>query len=88
MEYSYLTGLLTNIDLTVAQWSFALLASTVIEFLLVYLMHFSNARKNPIRVASVFLFMLIALGIIGLIIFAILYLIIYAIYSDFSKDYE
>lgn len=88
MSYSYLFGLLVNLDLGLLQWAFFLLFIALLLPALIYSLHFAGRSFSIIVHTMPFVLTLFATGIAGLIGFSILYLVSFAFLADFKKDYD
>ena len=88
MSYSYLFGLLVNLELSVLQWIFFLTLIILLLPALIYSLHFAGRRFSIVVHTVPFVLALFATGIAGLVGFSILYLIFYALFADFRTDYD
>ena len=82
-------GVLSELDLTISSWIFLL-------FFLILILSFGfflilNIKNNKDKNYASFFSILISLflfGIVGFLVISTLFFIIYALKSDFKKDYE
>ena len=89
MAFSYWFGVLTNISIGIQGWVFLTLLSTIGVAALSYGIHFLVDHKvRTIAMIASFSLALILLGILGFVYFSVVYLISFALFSDFRRDYQ
>ena len=82
-------GIFSELDLSFSSWIYLLVFLTlIISFVFVMILNINNVTHR--RYTSFFAcsLSLIIFGIVGFIVASLLFFIIYALKSDFKKDYD
>ncbi len=82
-------GIFSELDLSFSGWIYLLIFLTVIiSFVFVLILNINNVTYRRYTSFFACLLSLILFGIVGFIVVSVLFSIIYALKSDFKKDYD
>jgi len=89
MSYGYWLGFLGNFSLGFQGWAFLLVLSAIAISAISYGIHFFlTGRNQTIIMLASFALALFLFGILGLVYYGLIYLISFALFSDFRRDYH
>lgn len=89
MNFSYWFGFLTNINIEIQGWVFIIFLGTIGIAALAYGIHFfASGRNRTFSMIAAFVLALLLCGILGFLYFSLIYLLSFALFSDFRRDYH
>jgi hypothetical protein len=89
MNYGLWLGILSNFSLGIPGWIFAGLLSIIFISAITYGIHFYlKGKHQTITMLAAFSLALFLFGILGFFYFGSIYLVSFALFSDFRRDYK
>ncbi len=89
MSYGLWLGVLSNFSFSLTGWIFAGLLSMIIISAATYGIHFYlKGKYQAITMLAAFSVALFLFGILGFLYFGSIYLVSFALFSDFRRDYK
>lgn len=82
-------GIFSELDLSLSSWIYLIvLLILIISFIFVLILNIKNVAHRRYTSFFACFLSLIIFGIVGFIVTSLLFFIIYALKSDFKKDYD